>query len=213
MICSVCRCASLLYLNSNMKKLTPLILACGLAVCAPVAVWAQSASATDVAMAGPQVRGVGSEVEMRAKVVAVDMAGRTASLKGPRGNLVTVNVPAEVRNFDQVRVGDELMVRYTTAVAAKLERVGKSGIRERVETSEALRAEQGDKPGVAVGRTVEILAEIQSLDKKRNQVVLRGAERTVAMVVPPSVDITALKVGDEVRALFLEAAVVTVDRK
>jgi hypothetical protein len=195
-----------------MKKLNPIILACGLALLAPVTVMAQGATATEVAVAGPGVRGVANEVEIRAKVVALDMARRTASLKGPKGNVVTVNVPTEVRNFDQVRVGDELSVRYATAVAAKLERVAKSGIRERVETADAARAEQGDKPGVAIGRTVEILAEVQSIDKKNNQVVLRGAERTVAMVVPPSVDIKALKVGDEVRALFIEAAVVTVEK-
>ena len=193
-----------------MKKLNPIILACALSFTAPV--FAQSAAVTDVAVAGPAVRGAASEVEIRAKVVALDMARRTASLKGPKGNVVTVNVPAEVRNFDQVRVGDELSVRYATAVAAKLERVTKSGIRERVETANAVRAEQGDKPGVALGRSVEILAEIQSIDKKNNQVVLRGAERTVAMVVPPSVDIKTLKVGDEVRALFTEAAVVTVEK-
>ena len=193
-----------------MKKLNPIILVC--AVSFALSAFSQSAAVTDVAVAGPAVRGVGSEVEIRAKVVALDMARRTASLKGPKGNVVTVNVPAEVRNFDQVRVGDELSVRYATAVAAKLERVTKSGIRERVETADAVRAEQGDKPGVASGRTVEILAEIQSIDKKNNQVVLRGAERTVAMVVPPSVDIKTLKVGDEVRALFIEAAVVTVEK-
>jgi hypothetical protein len=195
-----------------MKKLNPIILACGLALLAPVTVMAQGATATEVAVAGPGVRGVANEVEIRAKVVALDMARRTASLKGPKGNVVTVNEPTEVRNFDQVRVGDELSVRYATAVAAKLERVTKSGIRERVETADTVRAEQGDKPGVAIGRTVEILAEVQSIDKKNAQVVLRGAERTVDMVVPPSVDIKALKVGDEVRALFIEAAVVTVEK-
>lgn len=193
-----------------MKKIQFVVLACAWAMGMPV--WAQSASVTDVAVAGQGVRGGGSEVEIRAKVVALDMAQRRASLKGPKGNVVTVNVPAEVRNFDQVRVGDELLVRYATAVAAKLERVTKSGIRERVETTEAARAEQGDKPGLALGRTVEILAEIQSIDKKRRYVVLRGAERTVAMHVPSSVDIQNLKSGDEVRALFLEAAMVTVEK-
>lgn len=193
-----------------MKKIQFVVLACAWAMVMPA--WAQSASVTDVAVAGQGVRGAGSEVEIRAKVVALDMAQRRASLKGPKGNVVTVNVPAEVRNFDQVRVGDELLVRYATAVAAKLERVTKSGIRERVETSEAARAEQGDKPGLALGRTVEILAEIQSIDKKRRHVVLRGAERIVAMHVPSSIDIQNLKTGDEVRALFLEAAMVTVEK-
>lgn len=193
-----------------MKKLNSIVLACALVVSAPV--FARSVAVTDMAMTGQDVRGAGREVEIRAKVVALDMVHRMVSLQGVKGHVVTLNVPAHVRNFDQVHVGDELSVRYATAVAAKLERVASSGIRERVETTQARRAELGDKPGVLLQRTVEILAEIQSIDLANNQVILRGAERTVAVVVPPSVDIHALKVGDEVRAWFIEAAVIHVER-
>jgi hypothetical protein len=35
------------------------------------------------------------------------------------GGEVTVDVPAETRNFDRGMVGDTLMIRYTTSAAAK----------------------------------------------------------------------------------------------
>lgn len=175
-------------------------------------VFAQSAGVTDIAVAGPGAHGMGHQVEIQAKVVALDAVRRTVSLQGPKGRVVTVNVPADVRNFDQVQVGDMLSARYTAAVATRLERVAKSGIRERVETVGAVRTQQGDKPGVELGRSVEILAEIQRIDRKHNEVVLRGAERTVTLVVSPSVDLKTFKVGDEVRALFIEAALITVDK-
>jgi uncharacterized protein YicC (UPF0701 family) len=193
-----------------MKKYYSILLTFALVGHAPV--FAQSAGVTDLAVAGPGARGMGHQVEIQAKVVVLDAVRRTVSLQGPKGRVVTVNVPADVRNFDQVQVGDMLSARYTAAVATRLERVAKSGIRERVETVGAVRTQQGDKLGVELGRSVEILAEIQRIDRKHNEVVLRGAERTVTLVVSPSVDLKTFKVGDEVRALFIEAALITVDK-
>ena len=149
---------------------------------------------------------------MRAKVVELDIARRTATLLGPRGQLVAVDVPAEVKNFDQVKVGDELVVRYLTAVAARIEPASKSGIRERVESSGGGTAAAGAMPGAAQGRTVEVLAVIQSLDRKAGTATLRGPRRTVTLAVPEGVDITKLKVGNEVRVVFVEAVVLSVER-
>jgi hypothetical protein len=65
-------------------------------------------------------------------------------------------------------------------------------------------------PGYAEMRTVEVLAIIQSINKKKNQVTLRGAKRTMTVDVPASVDIKKLKVDDEVRVVFTEATVISV---
>ena len=193
-----------------MKRIFPVVLA--LVSALPVAALAQSAAVGAATAKAPNVRMAGSEVEVRAKVVELDMARRLATLRGPKGNLVQVDVPADVKNFDQVRVGDELVVRYVTAIAAKLEPASKSGIRERVETTAAASAASGALPGTAAGRTVEVLATIQSLDRKAGTATLRGVKRTVTLKVPEGVDITRLKVGDEVRAVFVEAAVLSVER-
>ena len=66
-------------------------------------------------------------------------------------------------------------------------------------------------PGFAEMRTVEVLAIIQSINQKKNQVTLRGAKRTVTVDVPASVDIKKLKVDDEVRVVFTEATVISVE--
>jgi hypothetical protein len=117
-----------------------------------------------------------------------------------------------VKNFDQVRVGDELVVRYVTAVAARLEPATKSGIRERVESSVAASAAAGALPGAGQVNQIEVLAVIEALDRKARTATLRGVRRTVTMDVPAGVDIAKLKVGDEVRATYVEAAVLGVER-
>jgi Cu/Ag efflux protein CusF len=194
-----------------MNNLSRIAIVCALALGAPLAALAQSASVSTTTAKAPDVRMAGGDVQVRAKVIELDKAGRTATLKGPKGRVVTVNVPAEIKNFDQVQVGDELVVRYAAAVAAKLERVAKTGIRERVETTGAVTAASGAMPGTAAGRTVEVLAVIKEINKKEGSVTLRGATRTVTVRVPESVDIKKLKVGDEVHAMFVEAALLSVE--
>jgi len=106
-------------------------------------VLAQSAAVGVATAKAPNMRMKGGEVEVRAKGVELDMARRTATLRGPKGQLVTVDVPAGVKNFEQVQVGDAMVVRYLAAMAARLEPVSKSGIRERVESSGACAAAAG----------------------------------------------------------------------
>ena len=192
-----------------MSRTASLLIATALTL--PAAAWAQSASVATVAGGAPGVRGAAGEIEVRAKVVEIDATARSATLRGPSGQMVTVAIPAEVKNFDQIRTGDTVLVRYVTAVVARIEPATQSGIRERVESSSAASAPAGAAPGVAGQRTVEVLATIQSLDRKARTMTLRGVHRTVKVAVPEGVDMNRVKTGDEVRAIVTEAVVLAVE--
>lgn len=56
-------------------------------------------------------------IELRAIVEDIDYENRTVDLKGPRGNIVTVEVDEDVKNFKNIKKGDEVSARYTEAVA------------------------------------------------------------------------------------------------
>ena len=62
--------------------------------------------------------------EVRATVETVDQQARTVLLRGPTGGLLTVHAGPEVRNLPQVKPGDQVVVRYTEAVAARIVRPG-----------------------------------------------------------------------------------------
>jgi hypothetical protein len=191
-----------------MTRLTKIVLACALAF--PVAVFAQ-ATVTTASAAASGVRAKAGEIEVRATVVELDMANRTATLKGSKGKLVTVNAPAEMKNFDKVVVGDEVVVRYMAAIAAKLEPVSNGGIRERVESSTAGVAPAGEMPAAMVGRKVEVLGDVKAIDKKAGTVTLRGATRTITVAIPEGMDVSKVKIGSQVRAVFVEAVVLNVE--
>jgi Cu/Ag efflux protein CusF len=189
-------------------------LACALAALLALPAQAQPASSevATLSASAKDARLKAGEAVVRAKVVEVDYANRTTTLRGPKGELLTVHVPADVKNFEQMRVGDELVLRYAVAVAARLEHVSHSGIRERVESSSLAGAPAGALPGVAAARTIEVLGEIRALDPKTGTIRLRGATRTFKLAVPADLDISKLKVGDEVRAVFTEAVAVNIER-
>jgi hypothetical protein len=79
---------------------------------------AGEAGAIEVAPRGtkPGVAAVDT-VAVTAKVEAIDHQNRTVALRGPQGNTVTLKVDGQVKKFDQVKVGDEVVVRHTEAVA------------------------------------------------------------------------------------------------
>jgi len=60
--------------------------------------------------------------EITATAEAIDYAKRTVSLKGPKGNTVTYVVDKSVKNFKNVKVGDELVLRVTEATAIVVEK-------------------------------------------------------------------------------------------
>ncbi|MEJ6004333.1 hypothetical protein WG899_02125 [Paucibacter sp. AS339] len=196
-----------------MNRLSTLALACSLVLTAalPLSAQAQSMTTNTVSAKTEDARMKGAEIEYRARVVELDAAGRLLTLRGPKGRLSTVKVPPEMQNFEKVRVGDDLVIRYASAIAAAMEPTSKSGIRERVESSSAGRVEAGGMPAVAAGHTVEILAVITALDPKANTATLRGVKRTETLAVPAGVDIKKLKVGDEVRVAMVEAMAINIE--
>ena len=200
-----------------MKRFTLLALASLMVL--PAAVMAQAASsaapkaanAAAVAVKASGVRAAAGEVEVSVKVVELDVVARTASLQTQKGKVIAVVVPDTVKNLEQVRVGDVVKVRYMAAVAAALEPASNNGIREQVESATKATAAVGNTPGVAGRRTVEVLATVQAIDRKAGTATLRGVRRTETVAIPEGMDISKIKVGDAVRAKFVEAAVLSVE--
>jgi hypothetical protein len=194
-------------------SLSLLAIACACVLPLGSAVHAQGAAAGAVTSESSKSVFKTAEVEASAKVIELDKTARTAVLRGPKGNVFKLDVPPEVKNFDQVKVGDDLVVRYVTAMAAVLEPTSsKTGIRERVETEASGSAAAGGMPGAGAGKMIEVLAVVQAINRKARTATLRGATRTVTVGVPETMDIAKIKVGDEVRAVFVEAMVLNVER-
>ncbi|CAB3674413.1 hypothetical protein [Paraburkholderia rhynchosiae] len=181
----------------------------GAALVAAVLAAAQPAWAQDaMASAAQGVVSAVRPVHIKATIVGIDPGSRTLTLKGPSGNVVIVLVGQQVAGFDNLKVGDRVDALYKNALLVKAERVtGKEkGIRERVDTQVYAPASGGFESA----RQIEVLATVQKIDRKRRLVTLRGAYQTQTLEAGPQVDLTGVKVGDTVHAVFVSAAAVQI---
>jgi Cu/Ag efflux protein CusF len=150
-------------------------------------------------------------VRLVATVQAVDKASRLVTLKSAGGDVSIVQAGPEVKNFDQIKVGDEVVARYMQALSLELKKGGAGGIREKVEDDGVVAAKPGEKPGVAAGRTIRATADVIAVDAKAQTVRLRGPERTVDLKVKDPAQFKLVKVGDQVEVKFVEAVALSVE--
>jgi hypothetical protein len=140
-----------------------------------------------------------------AKVTAVDAATRKVTLTTDDGRSETFTAGPEIRNFDQLHVGDTVTVTVTQRLVVFV-RSG-SGEDPAISHAAALaRTPKGAKPGVLVGETYEITATVTAIDSVQRTATLKfsdGQSRTVP--VRADVDLGRYKVGDTVVARVTQA--------
>ena len=183
-----------------------------LAACAAASIYAQQPPAGAVVKSSePGKVSVTEAVRVSAAVVAIDKVGRTVDLKGPKGRVVTLAVSNEVRNFDQVQVGDQVVVRYVRALSLELKKTG-SAVMEKSEKSDAARAPAGARPGAAGARQVTVLANVVAVNKKTKTITLKGPKgNQVDLVVEDPKQLALVKKGDQVEAVYTEAVAISVE--
>lgn len=199
-----------------MRSLT--VLAVALAAALPLSTLAQQKQPSQPAQ--PQVSGAvatapGKAAAMAyanvtATVEAVDPATRVVTLKGPKGNTVDVVAGEEVRNFDQIKKGDKLTVKYAEALTLELKKDGKAVGRSE---SEAIkRSQPGQKPGGTARRDVTIVADVVAVDAAKKSVSLKGPKGNVVdLNVQDPEQLKLIKKGDKVEATYTQALAISME--
>ncbi len=185
---------------SYRRSLLPLIAASALAALAGCAT-------------APKPFEIKNTLEARASVTQLDLATRVMTLRGPAGNEFTFEVDPAVRNLPQVKVGDEVVVRYYEAIGAAMRKPGDS-TEASVELADGV-ADPGDRPAAGIGHRTTLPVTIVGVDSKTNEVQFYGPDkriRTVELETPQAQAFAKkLKAGDEVIVTYSEALAVSVE--
>jgi hypothetical protein len=153
---------------------------------------------------------VARAVKVSALVTAIDAASRTLTLKGPEGRVFELVAGDEVRNFDQIKVGDSVVVTYVRGLTMEVKKG--SGIRESTEKTDAASAKPGEKPAGAVGRQITVLADVVAVDQKKKTITLKGPKGNVVELDVQNPDhFKVVKKGDQVLVDYVEAVAVSVE--
>jgi len=181
-----------------------LLLSLSMAIAAALAWPAMAQTGAVVAGTAPGKAGVAKTVKVTATITAIDKATRDVTLKGPKGNELTVTAGPEVKNFDKMKVGDRVNAEYVEALTLQLVKGGGQKV-ARTEQAGAAAAKPGEKPAGAVGRQVTIVADVVAVDPATQTVTLKGPQRTVDLVVGDPEQFKRVAKGDQVEATFTQA--------
>ena len=173
---------------------------------------AQAQTGAVVVGKGPGVAGAAKTVEITATITAIDPKKREVTLKGPQGNEVVVEAGSRVRNFSQMKVGDQVDVEYVEALTLELKKGGGQPVARTTDAAGG-RAKEGKMPAGAAGHKVTVVADVVNVDPQTQTVTLRGPERTVDLKVRDPKQFALIAKGDQVEATYAQALAVKVERK
>jgi hypothetical protein len=154
--------------------------------------------------------------EVTATVEAIDVNTRMVVLRESDGTEFALVVDPEVRNLEQVKVGDRVVTQYRESLGAELVKRGDgSGDTESpsVSTTSA-RAADGAMPSATSSTETRQTVRITNVDVKNNTVSFYGSDgllRVLPVRTPQGQEFIAqLKAGDEVELKYTEAVAMSV---
>lgn len=152
-----------------------------------------------------------SVVTLNATVEAIDLDSRVVTLKDSKGNVFDLKVGEEAKNLPQVKVGDLVVAKYYESIAVEVKKHGEPG---GVTASEAVAtAKPGEKPAGVVANQLTVTTTVQTIDRKKNYVTLKGPEGNLVQVkVQDPKNLKNVKVGDQVVITYTEALAISVEK-
>jgi hypothetical protein len=153
----------------------------------------------------------GGRVEqVTATVTAIDAANRLVTLKG-KTETDTIKMGPEVKNFDQIKVGDVVRVTVSQGAVLSLMAPGAKPVEPTV-TATGEAAPLGAKPAGDVKVTVKGTVTVVAIDMKTRVATLESAEgRKFKVKAGKDIALDKVKVGDKVLAEFHETVAIAVE--
>ena len=182
------------------------------AMCASPLALAQKAPEAGGVVATAPGKGVAMQAaQASAKVEAVDKATRAVTLKLANGETRTITAGPEVRNFDQIKVGDTLTIKYLEALALELKKDGKA-IVGRSEVKSMERSDPGKKPGGAATREITAVADVVNVDAAKKVVSVKNKEgQIIDLNIRDPEQLKLIKKGDQIQATYTEAVAIVME--
>jgi hypothetical protein len=151
------------------------------------------------------------EMHTTAKITAIDHNKREVTLKKSNGEKTTVEVPDEVKSFDQLKIGDQVDVDYYESMAVSMLPPGsKTGQTQQTGSSMQL--------GMGVtGKQTTVSAEVVSVDPGKNTVTLKGPHGNMKTITVSDPEMQAklpnVKPGQVYKFTYTEATAVSLEPK
>lgn len=151
-------------------------------------------------------------VRAKAKVTGVDRASRKITLQEEDGDEHSMIAGPEIRNFDQIEVGDTVTAEYVVAIGVYVRAPGEPPSGAAASGVEV--APKGQKPAARMMKETEVTATIDDIDYAKRTVKLRNPEGKTRLInVNERVqNLEQFKKGDEIVIRHTESLAIEVTK-
>lgn len=144
-------------------------------------------------------------IEAVVTVTKVNQASRTVTMRGPRGNLVEMQVPEDAQNLGQVAPGARFKVRYSEAIALAVSKGGKPSVGA---NETVMLAPKGGTPGGIAVRTLQASGVVEAIDYDSRYITVSGPKGGFprSFRVPDEVkNLEQVNGGDRITVAYVQA--------
>jgi uncharacterized OB-fold protein len=168
--------------TTNMNRVNAILSASGLILALSLPSWAQETKQIPT-----------QTITLSGTVATIDHAKRVVNIKKADGSFETVDVPAGVARFDELKVGDKVSATFNNNVSTRLKPPGEAP----VDTGSKTTTTGQSGAGAVVQRTMT--ATITAIDKGASSITFDGPNgwKYSRHIVDPTV-FDKVKVGDQV---------------
>jgi Cu/Ag efflux protein CusF len=150
----------------------------------------------------------GEQKTATATVEAIERSTRTVTLKEENGEYNEVTVPADVKRFDTLKVGDKVTARYYENIVLRLMQPGEKG----KDTGALAVTPKGGNSGGTVALQRTITATITHIDPKVPSISFSGPNGwKYSSRVEDKEALKKVKVGDRLDITWTTAVLISID--
>jgi hypothetical protein len=180
------------------------------AALAPAALAQKAEVSGAVATAPGQAKAV-ALVTANGTIEAIDAKTRTLQIKLGSGEMRSVQVGDEVRNFDQLKVGDKVKAKYIESLTLELKK-GDTAVVGRSESASLDRSKPGAKPGGTAVRELTVVADVVNVDAQKKVVSVKNDKgEMIDLDIQDPKQLALIQKGDKIKATYTVAVAVAVE--
>jgi precorrin-6B methylase 1 len=152
-------------------------------------------------------------LEVQATIDALDAKKRVLTLKAGRGRTITLRADRSVRNFEQLKKGDTVLVDFVESVAIFIRNV--KAPQSPAEARLVTIAPKGSKVGALLAETFALAAFVESIDAKAHQVMVKDPQgaRWILPVDKNFRNLGRFRKGEEVVLRVTEAIAIKIEKR
>jgi hypothetical protein len=168
--------------------------------------------ATAPAVSQKTVTKKGETITAVETIQAIDQTSRMVTLRADDGTEEMIYVPASVKRFNELKVGDKVKAKYYESYVFQIRKAGDAAPPKTEGTTGAITRNKGGAPGMTLSTQQTATVEVVSVDKTAGSITVKTSDgRTIIRKVDNKKNLEGVSTGDKIDITYTQAALISVE--